>query len=94
MTDKPPYLGHRQRPPERFPEAGGEALPDDEMPEPVPFMARPRGDMKPLAKALLKRFGNGSVYYEASGPFSRHGYRRSVVVAFDDLDALLREIGR
>ena len=44
--------------------------------------------------ALLKRFGKGSVYYESSGPFSRNGYRRAVVVAFDDLDALLREIGR
>ena len=58
VTDKPDYLGHRQRLRERFLKAGGEALPDYEMLELLLFMARPRGDMKPLAKALLKRFGS------------------------------------
>ena len=56
--ETPHYLGHRQRLRERFLKAGGEALPDYEMLELVLFMARPRGDMKPLAKALLKRFGS------------------------------------
>jgi DNA repair protein RadC len=56
--DKPHYLGHRQRLRDRFLQSGGEALPDYEMLELVLFLARPRGDMKPLAKTLLDRFGS------------------------------------
>ncbi len=58
MTDESPhYLGHRARLRERFLGAGGEALPDYELLELILFSARPRGDVKPLAKELLKRFG-------------------------------------
>ncbi len=56
--DKPHYLGHRQRLRDRFLQSGGESLPDYEMLELVLFLARPRGDMKPLAKTLLDRFGS------------------------------------
>ena len=56
--DKPHYLGHRQRLRDRFLQSRGEALPDYEMLELVLFLARPRGDMKPLAKTLLDRFGS------------------------------------
>ena len=55
--EKPDYLGHRERLRERLLAAGAEALPDYELLEFLLFAARPRGDMKPLAKALLKRFG-------------------------------------
>ncbi len=58
MSDKPHYTGHRQRLRERFLKAGGDTLPDYEMLELVLFMAQPRGDMKPVAKALLKKFGS------------------------------------
>ncbi|MEK9677577.1 MAG: DNA repair protein RadC, partial [Rhodospirillaceae bacterium] len=58
MNYKPHYTGHRQRLRERFLKAGGETLPDYEMLELVLFMAQPRGDMKPVAKALLKKFGS------------------------------------
>jgi DNA repair protein RadC len=54
---RPHYLGHRERLRERLLAAGAEALPDYELLEFLLFAARPRGDMKPLAKALLKRFG-------------------------------------
>lgn len=56
--DKPHYLGHRERLRERLLEKGGDTLADYEVLEVLLFAARPRGDVKPLAKALLKRFGS------------------------------------
>jgi DNA repair protein RadC len=56
--EKPPYLGHRQRLRERFLKDSGKSLPDYELVELLLFMAHPRGDVKPLAKALLRRFGS------------------------------------
>ncbi len=58
MDDSPHYLGHRARLRERFLGASGDALPDYELLELILFSARPRGDVKPLAKELLKRFGS------------------------------------
>ena len=55
---KPGYLGHRQRLRARFLEAGPAALPDYELLELILFQAKPRQDTKPLAKALLARFGS------------------------------------
>jgi DNA repair protein RadC len=54
----PHYLGHRSRLRERFLTGGADALPDYEMLEMVLFAAIPRGDVKPLAKTLLTRFGS------------------------------------
>jgi len=54
---KPHYLGHRERLRKRFRDAGADALPDYEMTELVLFRAMPRRDTKPLAKAILARFG-------------------------------------
>jgi DNA repair protein RadC len=53
---KPHFLGHRRRLRQRLLEGGTEALPDYELLEFLLFTAQPRGDMKPLAKALLERF--------------------------------------
>ncbi|MGH6990593.1 MAG: JAB domain-containing protein [Stellaceae bacterium] len=53
----PHYLGHRERLRERLLEAGPEALHDYELLEFLLFGAHPRGDVKPLAKALIQRFG-------------------------------------
>ncbi|MFD0987599.1 RadC family protein [Methyloligella solikamskensis] len=55
---KPHYLGHRQRLRQRFREAGPDALPDYELLEMILFRAKARQDTKPLAKALLTRFGS------------------------------------
>ncbi len=56
--DKPHYAGHRARLRARFLAAGPDALADYELLELLLFLARPRADVKPLAKALLKRFGS------------------------------------
>jgi DNA repair protein RadC len=52
------YLGHRERLRDRFRNGGPAALPDYELLEMVLFRAIKRGDTKPLAKALLARFGS------------------------------------
>ena len=52
------YLGHRERLRERFTSGGTEALPDYELLEMVLFRAIKRGDTKPIAKALIARFGS------------------------------------
>src|SRR5207244_10781136 len=63
-TPKPdaarPYHGHRCRLRERFPQGGSDALHDYEMLELILFHAIPRGDVKPLAKQLLSKFGSFS----------------------------------
>jgi DNA repair protein RadC len=51
------YLGHRERLRDRFREGGTAALPDYELLEMVLFRAIKRGDTKPIAKALMARFG-------------------------------------
>lgn len=58
MNDALHQLGHRQRLRERFLGHAGEHLPDYELLELVLFAAKPRGDVKPLAKKLLKEFGS------------------------------------
>lgn len=57
-SSKPHFLGHRERLRERFRDGGPEALPDYELLEMVLFRAIKRGDTKPLAKALIARFGS------------------------------------
>ena len=54
----PHYLGHRERLRQRFRSGGAGAMPDYELLELVLFRAFPRRDTKPLAKALLARFGS------------------------------------
>jgi DNA repair protein RadC len=57
-TETPHYHGHRTRLRERFHGAGPDALSDYELLEMVLFQSLPRGDVKPLAKTLLKKFGS------------------------------------
>ncbi|KQP42811.1 hypothetical protein ASF49_02995 [Methylobacterium sp. Leaf104] len=54
----PHYLGHRDRLRARFAQGGADALPDYELLELALFRAIPRRDVKPLAKALIGRFGS------------------------------------
>ena len=55
----PPYIrGHRGRLRERFRDGGADALPDYEMLELLLFRSIPRGDVKPLAHALIAEFGD------------------------------------
>lgn len=53
----PHYHGHRERLRARFMEGGEEALADYELLELLLFQAKARGDVKPLAKQLIARFG-------------------------------------
>src|ERR1700747_1003955 len=50
--------GHRERLRARFRQGGAEAMPDYELLELTLFAAVPRRDTKPMAKALLARFGS------------------------------------
>ena len=60
-TDRVPhYHGHRDRLRQRFLAAGSNALSDYEVLELILFRATPRGDVKPLAKELLAKFGSFS----------------------------------
>ena len=56
--EKPSYLGHRQRLKERFTLTGFSGFHDYEALEFLLYFVVPRKDTKPLAKALLERFGN------------------------------------
>lgn len=83
MEDPNHYLGHRARLRERFLGVGGEALPDYELLELILFSARPRGDVKPLAKALLKQFGSFAkvIHADESGLRSVEGVGDAVIAA-------------
>ena len=54
----PHYHGHRERLRKRFRDAGPDALADYELLELVLFRAIPQRDVKPLAKALIAKFGS------------------------------------
>jgi DNA repair protein RadC len=56
MEDKPDYLEHRKRLREKFNNAGAEAFHNYELLELLLTFAIPRLDVKPVAKALMKRF--------------------------------------
>jgi len=58
--NKPHYLGHRQRLRERFLSGNQSSILDYELLEMLLGLVQPRKDTKPLAKRLLKLFGNFS----------------------------------
>lgn len=58
LSEAPHFHGHRDRLRARFREAGAQALADYELLELILFRAIPRRDVKPLAKALVERFGS------------------------------------
>ena len=63
---RPHHMGHRERLRERARKAGLAALPDYELLEFFLFRSQPQGDVKPLAKALLARFGSLGAILDAS----------------------------
>ncbi|WP_425599656.1 RadC family protein [Azospirillum endophyticum] len=56
--DDPHYLDHRERLRRRFLDRGPDTLDDYELLEMVLFAASPRRDVKPLAKLLIRTFGD------------------------------------
>jgi len=63
--DKPHYHGHRSRLKQKYLSRGLDALEDYEALELLLFFAQPRKDVKPMAKALLKRLGDLKSVLEA-----------------------------
>ena len=61
----PHYHGHRERLRQRLIAAGADNLPDYELVEVILFASNPRGDVKPLAKDLLERFGGFAELFSA-----------------------------
>jgi DNA repair protein RadC len=59
------YLGHRKRLKERFKNVGSHGLADYEILEMFLYLVIPRGDTKPVAKALLKKFGSFEALVQA-----------------------------
>ena len=68
FSEAPHFHGHRKRLRERFRLAGGEALPDYELLELLLFKSIRQGDTKPLAKALIARFGSFAEVLAAPEP--------------------------
>ncbi len=62
----PHYIGHRQRLREKFLINLGEDFKDYELIELILFNLIPRRDVKPIAKSLIKKFGNFSNIINAS----------------------------
>jgi len=67
MPALPHYYGHRNRLRQRLLDAGVENLPDYELLEVILFISSQRGDVKPLAKALLDQFGGFAEVMSADG---------------------------
>jgi DNA repair protein RadC len=80
---KPHHLGHRKRLRERFLRDEGAAMPDYELLELLLCLALPRGDVKPLAKALIARFKGfaGVVSAESAELEKINGVGESVIAA-------------
>jgi DNA repair protein RadC len=57
-AEAPHYHGHRERLRERFRRGGPDSLSDYELLEMLLFGSLSRGDVKPLAKSLIKEFGS------------------------------------
>ena len=84
MTKEPHYIGHRKRLKARFLKAGQGALADYELIELLLFLAVPRRDVKPMAKALLERFDSFAEVISAEPARLKEvpGVSDNVVIAF------------
>ena len=88
---KPHYHGHRGRVRERVLKAGVEALADYELLELLLFYSIERIDTKPLAKALLERFGTlGDVFAAEPAQLREFEIDQRTLVHFK----AMREVGR
>lgn len=92
----PHYHGHRQRLRERFMEAGENALADYELLELLLFRSIPRRDVKPLAKALVERFGSFAEVIAARPERLREipGLPDGAIVDFKVTEAAARRLAR
>lgn len=95
-TAKPHHEGHRARLRARFVEAGPQALADYELLELLLFMAIPRRDVKPLAKTLIKNFGDlGGVFAAGIDELAAiDGMSESAAVALKSVEAAAARLTR
>ncbi|UGX87205.1 RadC family protein [Phyllobacterium meliloti] len=80
---EPHYTGHRERMKERFLKVGHQGLADYEMLEVLLYRSIRQGDTKPLAKALLARFGSLAQVLGAPDHLLQEVKGCGPVVAFD-----------
>ncbi len=90
MADKPHYLGHRERLRQRLQRVGAEGFQEYELLELLLSYAIPRKDVKPLAKGLLKRFGNLAGVLDA--PLEELGATSNLGPASATLIRLVKEL--
>ena len=94
MSEATERAGHRQRLRERFLRGGDGALADYELLELVLYQAIARRDTKPIAKALIARFGDfaGVVTADAADLRSIKGIGDSAVVALKAIGAAAKRL--
>ncbi len=93
----PSYLAdHRQRLRQRFMQGGPAAMPDYELLELVLFRAIPRRDVKPLARALMDRFGDFNRVITAPIPRLKdiNGVGEAVVTELKIVEAAAQRMAR
>jgi DNA repair protein RadC len=78
---EPHYYGHRDRLRQRLFDAGAASLPDYELLEVLLFTHDARRDVKPLAKALIERFGSFAEVLSASPEALRAAKVRDPAIA-------------
>ena len=94
-SEDPGHAGHRQRLRQRFLKGGADALPDYELLELLLFAAIPRRDVKPLAKALIKRFGDFAHVVGASAEeLGAAGLSEATIASFKIVQAAALRMGR
>ncbi len=88
--------GHRRRLRARFLNGSTDALPDYELLELVLFSAFPRGDAKPLAKHLIKRFGGFAEVVSAPPEklLSVEGMGKAALASLKAVEAAAQRLGR
>ncbi|WP_340270278.1 RadC family protein [Sulfitobacter pontiacus] len=94
---QPSYIAdHRQRLRARFMQGGVAAIPDYELLELVLFRAIPRRDVKPLARALMDRFGDFNRVITAPEPRLRDisGVGDAVIVELKVIEAAAHRMAR
>ncbi|UWR19144.1 RadC family protein [Sulfitobacter pontiacus] len=94
---QPSYIAdHRQRLRARFMQGGAAAIPDYELLELVLFRAIPRRDVKPLARALMDRFGDFNRVITAPEPRLRDisGVGDAVIVELKVIEAAAHRMAR
>lgn len=95
-STEPHYRGHRERLRTRFADAGERGMPDYELLELILFRSIPQRDVKPIAKALIARFGSFAEVLGASPERLQEveGVGESVALDLKIIEAAARRMTR